>query len=245
MPLRLFAIRDFEPLAEPSWIRPLVNLLARRYEHPAGSFFRILGSLNRDPMRWLDIGAGRNWLISVFNEKSDGDIAIGVDLIKPSLLNNPKRFAVANAYRLPFKDSTFHLVTSYWVVEHISDPDAFVSEIHRVLVPEGHLLLRTTNPLSPITQISRIIPNSLKKSLLMKFLPDTHVFHEVYDRMNHPKSLRNLPTKHGFKLVTLEFHEPLMLLNPLTAIMSILYWQVTRLLPFIRTEIVALYQKIT
>lgn len=245
MSVRLSVIHDFDPLAEPSWIRPIVNFLATGYEHPAKAFFRTLASLNQEPMRWLDVGAGKNWLISVFDENTHGDIAIGIDLIHPPNLKNTKRFAVANAYHLPFKENLFHLVTAYWVVEHISNPEAFFTEVHRILLPGGHFLLRTTNPLSPITQISRAVPKSLKKPILQEFLRDDHVFHKTYDRLNHPKTLKNLPTKHGFKLVTLEFHEPLILLNPLFAVLSILYWQMTRLIPFIRTEIVALYQKIT
>jgi SAM-dependent methyltransferase len=50
--------------------------------------------------------------------------AVGVDI-------------VANASRLPFLDSSCDLIACLALLEHVSDPDQVVREIHRVLKPAG------------------------------------------------------------------------------------------------------------
>ncbi len=43
--------------------------------------------------------------------------------------------------RIPFDDNTFDSAITSQVLEHVFEPDAFLKEIHRVLKPDGHLLL--------------------------------------------------------------------------------------------------------
>jgi SAM-dependent methyltransferase len=50
-----------------------------------------------------------------------------------------------DAQRLPFADASFDLVVSDDVVEHLVDTDEYAREIHRVLRPDGLLLLTTPN----------------------------------------------------------------------------------------------------
>ena len=84
----------------------------------------------------LDVGCGTN--------KTAG--AIGLD-------NNPRTGAdVIHDLGLlpyPFPDNEFDLVVSNHVVEHVPDVMAFVSELHRITRPGGHIRLLTphyTNP---------------------------------------------------------------------------------------------------
>ena len=41
----------------------------------------------------------------------------------------------------PFKGGSFDVVLTNQVLEHVFNPDVFLSEIHRVLTPDGVLLL--------------------------------------------------------------------------------------------------------
>jgi 2-polyprenyl-3-methyl-5-hydroxy-6-metoxy-1,4-benzoquinol methylase len=46
---------------------------------------------------------------------------------------------------LPYKDATFDVVVSNQVIEHLSDTDTFLREIHRVLKPSGVAVISTEN----------------------------------------------------------------------------------------------------
>lgn len=43
--------------------------------------------------------------------------------------------------RLPFKDCSANTVTSFQVMEHLPEPQYFLSECYRILMPKGHLFI--------------------------------------------------------------------------------------------------------
>jgi SAM-dependent methyltransferase len=51
------------------------------------------------------------------------------------------RFVCYDGSTLPFKDETFDCIFCVDVIEHLPNPEHFVSEFRRVLVPGGQLLL--------------------------------------------------------------------------------------------------------
>jgi SAM-dependent methyltransferase len=53
----------------------------------------------------------------------------------------------ADVCRLPYRDGRFDLVVSSHVLEHLTDPEAYLWEIRRVLAPGGRLWLVTPNRL--------------------------------------------------------------------------------------------------
>lgn len=55
------------------------------------------------------------------------------------------QFQVFDGLKLPFADQHFDLVTSFQVIEHIVDVDAYLSEIYRVLRPSGMAVFTTPN----------------------------------------------------------------------------------------------------
>jgi SAM-dependent methyltransferase len=54
-------------------------------------------------------------------------------------------FSVFDGVRLPFANEHFDLVTSFQVIEHILDVDAYLAEICRVLKPQGIAVFTTPN----------------------------------------------------------------------------------------------------
>lgn len=54
-------------------------------------------------------------------------------------------FMEYDAQALPFGDSSFDYVFSYHMLEHVRDPRAVVSEISRILAPQGLLYIGTPN----------------------------------------------------------------------------------------------------
>jgi SAM-dependent methyltransferase len=57
-----------------------------------------------------------------------------------------------NDERLPFADAAFDLIESMDVIEHVTDPQAYLGELARVLAPDGMILLVTPNRLWPVEQ---------------------------------------------------------------------------------------------
>lgn len=48
--------------------------------------------------------------------------------------------ALADGYRLPFRDASFAKIITIWVLEHLDDPERLIAEALRVLVPGGELI---------------------------------------------------------------------------------------------------------
>jgi len=87
---------------------------------------------------FIDIGSGGG---------SNADIARGnvcVDLVKRPK-NKPSNFVCCDAYNLPFKDECFDGAYFCEVIEHLDSPKECISEIYRVLKPNGSLYLSTPN----------------------------------------------------------------------------------------------------
>jgi SAM-dependent methyltransferase len=61
--------------------------------------------------------------------------------------------------RFPLRDGECDLVVSDFVMEHVSEPEAFLAECRRVLRPGGRIALRTTNARSYVGLVSRLVPN--------------------------------------------------------------------------------------
>lgn len=94
------------------------------------------------PLHILDVGCGTGANLEMLSEFGEAE---GVDVSGEALsfcrergLENVKEGA---AEALPFKDSSFDLVTGLDVVEHLDDDLAGLKEMRRVLCPGGHALV--------------------------------------------------------------------------------------------------------
>ena len=72
------------------------------------------------------------------------DLGSGLDRRTPNTINleieaTPNVDVVGDGHSLPFKDSVFDAVISEAVLEHVQDPNRVVSEIYRVLKPDGYV----------------------------------------------------------------------------------------------------------
>ena len=72
---------------------------------------------------------------------------IGMDRVAPAAeaRRSAARFVRGELRGLPFASTSFDVVVSFQVVEHLLDPSDYLGEIARVLRPSGALLLTTPN----------------------------------------------------------------------------------------------------
>lgn len=94
---------------------------------------------------WLDVGCGTGLVTRHLRPGS-----IGID-VNPRNIAALKRHAphivgrVAEAEHLPFPDHAFSRVLCTEVLEHFRDPSALMREIHRIMAPNGILIVTTPN----------------------------------------------------------------------------------------------------
>jgi len=100
-----------------------------------------LSKLNKKNLKILDLGAGTGDDLLI--QKKFGEI-YAVDIEKKALNQIPGDLCVekkvADACKLPYKDKFFDVVTSFEVLEHVTNDTLVVSEIMRVLKDDGYLI---------------------------------------------------------------------------------------------------------
>jgi SAM-dependent methyltransferase len=83
--------------------------------------------------RGLDLGCGNGGYS--FALTSAGAHIVSIDFKQPETV--PPTFVVGNAIQLPFAFNSFPLVFCASLIEHVSDPALLLTEMKRVLTPDG------------------------------------------------------------------------------------------------------------
>lgn len=102
-----------------------------------------------DGKRVLDIACGTGYGIGLLQRSAR--FVCGVDVDNEAARQARSECAenaaaiLGDGLRLPFRDASFDVVTSFETVEHIHDRPAFLRELYRILKPEGCLLISTPN----------------------------------------------------------------------------------------------------
>ncbi len=150
-----------------------------------------------------EVGCGRGVLVETDQPggpwqdlRGEGRTVIGID-IEPVGAQNPvidEFRQIGDDGRWPLEDGTVDLAVSDFVLEHVTDPDAFVAELGRVLRPGGMFIARTISKSSVLAAFARIVPNDRHARALEHLQPgreERDVFRTAY-RMNARKDLARL-----------------------------------------------------
>ena len=132
-------------------------------------------------MSILDLGAGAG-IVTQMNFKGLCKLVCGVDL-DPRVINNPllDEGRVTDAGEIPYSDSTFDIVFSDNVLEHLDNPLEVFKEVTRVLRPGGVFMFKTPNKWHYMPTIARLTP---------------HVFHQFINRIRGRAEVDTFPTRY-------------------------------------------------
>jgi SAM-dependent methyltransferase len=113
-----------------------------------------LGRDDLSGLTFLDLGCSLGWLVEAATV--DGAHGIGVDIDVPGLTKARRErdprctFISTDGEALPFQDESLDVVVCNHIYEHVVDPDAVMTELQRVLKPDGILYLGLGNRLGVI-----------------------------------------------------------------------------------------------
>ena len=97
-----------------------------------------IGQMARDMTgRLLDVGCGRKPYREMFSTNE----YIGLEIDTPENRAHKQADFFYDGHLFPFPDRNFDGIVCNQVLEHVFTPDQFLGEIHRVLKPDGKLLL--------------------------------------------------------------------------------------------------------
>ena len=158
-----------------------------------------INALKAPPGNILDVGCAFGLFLVA--ARSRGWNVFGVDVSKNAVDHAKKEYELkvflGTLEQAKFNDGLFDVVTAWDVIEHVTDPDAFLSEVNRVLKQNGIFALRTPNADSLFLKIVKMVNMTVGD-----------YFAKVGPRFVHHKYLFTLPSlkallwKKGFKIVS-------------------------------------------
>ena len=163
------------------WSEKILQKLDPSFKHRWIIYEEILKSSLNSQSIWLDCGCGNNGMVDDFACLAKN--AFGIDVIDPIYKTN---YLKADIKKLPLLSQTADLVTLRFVVEHFKNSDEYIDELFRVCKKGSRIIVLTTNIMSPLIFLPRLLlPYWLKNKILTKLFKvnDTDVF-PTYHKLN-------------------------------------------------------------
>jgi ubiquinone/menaquinone biosynthesis C-methylase UbiE len=162
--------------------------------------------------KYLDLGCGDGKVTIKVSKLLGAEEIYGVDIDIECLLiaskNRVKTFKTClNTDKLPFKDGSFDFVSSFDVIQYLTNTDNLISESYRVLKPGGYFMITTVNLASWVNRLLLLfgyLPYFYETSFLVDV--ERRPFQRGYKvggivRLYTFKTLENHLTHYGFNIV--------------------------------------------
>jgi len=149
--------------------------------------------------RCVDIGCARGTLLNWLREQ--GWDCYGVDISAETVARGRTDFGL-NLYagtleQAHYPDASFSLVTAFDVIEHLQDPLVTLQDAHRILEPNGSLIMEVPNESTVFRIIGRMLYRTSFKRIEWPLRKLYYIFHMYYFS---PETILRLFDKAGFRL---------------------------------------------
>lgn len=156
----------------------------------------VMSGLLKGEENLLDIGCGGGTLLDKIKERAGIRKAVGIDASFGAIkyadtAHKGPDFLCADFYELPFKDSTFGVISAIEVLEHLHNPDVALKELNRCLKKGGKILILVPNE------------NNLLFRVIWYFwtMGKGKIWKEAHVQQFTRKSLKDLLQSTGFRVV--------------------------------------------
>lgn len=181
----------------------LFRITRERCDYIESRVDKVLGREALKQQEVLEVGCGGGLICKdlllrgaevVGIDPSEGALEAARAQIRPTGLAHGSYFEKGYAEALPFGDGSFSVIVCLDVLEHVSDLDATIKEIARVLAPGGVFIFDTINR----TLLARIALIWIGERFFQKngLVPGLH----NYDDFIKPSELNAVLTKHGLRV---------------------------------------------
>ncbi|MBW2341104.1 MAG: class I SAM-dependent methyltransferase [Deltaproteobacteria bacterium] len=127
----------------------------------------------------LDVGCGDGAFL-LLAEKSGWEIS-GTELSRYAAKYASDKSGIkifcGELFDAQYPTYAFDVVTMWHVLEHVTDPTRYLTEIHRILKPDGLLVVAVPNVNDIVMQIAYRIIKSRKMKLFSKDEREVHLYH--------------------------------------------------------------------
>jgi SAM-dependent methyltransferase len=195
--------------------RPSFELLSQRYNFGAATpprtrlFLDLLlaeSDKSPEPPKVLDIGCGRGigrQARLTWEVRASADELWGIDP-DPEVRPDPglmDRFQVATMEEAALPPEYFDIAYSYMVMEHLKDPAAFLTAVHRTLAPGGRYLFVTPNARHYFGRLARLARRSNLEETVLRLVKGETVddyHYPIQYRCNTPEVIDALAERIAF-----------------------------------------------
>lgn len=183
---------------------------ARTTNNIQGKIAEFVRAHHLENARVLDVGSGTGYLQDVVEDYT------GIDISRSAARYYHKPFVAGTATAMPFKDHEFDALWSIWVIEHIPNPEAALSEIRRVLKPGGLMYLLPAWDCTPWAaqgyevrtyEDFGIQGKLVKASIPIRTLPEFWLITAVPNRLIRSMASAWGPTRLHYRRVTPNYEE--------------------------------------
>ncbi len=156
----------------------------------------------------LDVGCGRSFPLAEYLLECGAEVH-GIDPVacEREAVVRGASLVRGTAYDIPYPDSSFDVVASRCVFEHLKDPTAAFTEFQRVLKPGGRAVFLTPSRYDYVSLFASLIPNSWHGKIVKRFegRDEENTFPTFY-KANTARQIKRLADRTGFAIERFQYH---------------------------------------